>query len=131
MYAVVRTGGKQVRVAPGDAIRVEKLDGAIGDRIELEEVLLVGGEGEARIGTPLVEGAKVVGTITARSSPASAGSSAGPGAGCSAASTAVVINTEASSPGGTESQSDAGRRRRPAHGPPRTRGNSRARFGNA
>jgi len=64
MYAVVRTGGKQVRVAPGDAIRVEKLDGAIGDRIELEEVLLVGGEGEARIGTPLVEGAKVVGTIT-------------------------------------------------------------------
>ena len=64
MYAVVRTGGKQVRVAPGDAVRVEKLDGAIGDRIELEEVLLVGGEGEARIGTPLVEGAKVVGTIT-------------------------------------------------------------------
>jgi large subunit ribosomal protein L21 len=66
MYAVVRTGGKQVRVAPGDAIRVEKLDGAIGDRIELEEVLLVGGEGDARIGTPLVEGAKVVGTITAQ-----------------------------------------------------------------
>ena len=66
MYAVVRTGGKQVRVTPGDAIRVEKLDGAIGDRIELEEVLLVGGEGDARIGTPLVEGAKVVGTITAQ-----------------------------------------------------------------
>jgi len=66
MYAVVRTGGKQVRVAPGDAVRVEKLDGAIGDRIELPEVLLVGGEGDARIGTPLVEGAKVVGTITAQ-----------------------------------------------------------------
>ena len=66
MYAVVRTGGKQVRVAPGDAVRVEKLDGAIGDRIELEEVLLVCGEGDARIGTPLVEGAKVVGTITAQ-----------------------------------------------------------------
>jgi large subunit ribosomal protein L21 len=66
MYAVVRTGGKQVRVAPGDAIRVEKLDGEIGDRIELEEVLLVGGEGDARIGTPLVPGAKVVGTITAQ-----------------------------------------------------------------
>jgi large subunit ribosomal protein L21 len=66
MYAVVRTGGQQVRVAPGDAVRVEKLDGAIGDRIELEEVLLVGGEGDARIGTPLVEGAKVVGTITAQ-----------------------------------------------------------------
>ena len=66
MYAVVRTGGKQLRVAPGDAVRVEKLDGAVGDRIELPEVLLVGGEGDARIGTPLVEGAKVVGTITAQ-----------------------------------------------------------------
>ena len=66
MYAVVRTGGKQIRVAPGDAVRVEKLDGAVGDRIELDEVLLVAGEGDARIGTPLVEGAKVVGTITAQ-----------------------------------------------------------------
>ena len=64
MYAVVRTGGKQVRVAPGDAVRVEKLDGAVGDRIELSEVLFVGGEDDARIGTPLVDGAKVVGTIT-------------------------------------------------------------------
>jgi len=66
MYAVVRTGGKQIRVTPGDAVRVEKLDGAIGDRVELSEVLLVGGENDARIGTPLVEGAKVVGTITAQ-----------------------------------------------------------------
>ena len=66
MYAVVRTGGKQIRVAPGDAVRVEKLDGAVGDRVELSEVLLVGGESDACIGTPLVEGAKVVGTITAQ-----------------------------------------------------------------
>jgi large subunit ribosomal protein L21 len=66
MYAVVRTGGKQVRVAPGEAVRVEKLEGAVGDKIELNEVLLVGGEGDPRIGTPLVEGAKVVGTITAQ-----------------------------------------------------------------
>jgi large subunit ribosomal protein L21 len=66
MYAVVRTGGKQVRVGLGDAVRVEKLEGAVGDRIELDEVLLVAGEGDARIGTPLVEGAKVVGTITAQ-----------------------------------------------------------------
>ena len=64
MFAVVRTGGKQLRVAPGESVRVEKLAGAIGDTIELAEVLLVGGEGDARIGTPLVEGAKVVGTIT-------------------------------------------------------------------
>jgi len=66
MYAVVRTGGKQVRVTPGDAVRVEKLTGEVGDRVELSEVLLVAGEGDARIGTPLVEGAKVVGTITAQ-----------------------------------------------------------------
>jgi large subunit ribosomal protein L21 len=64
MYAVVRTGGKQVWVTPGKAVRVEKLPGEIGQSIELGEVLLVGGEGEPRVGAPLVEGAKVVGTIT-------------------------------------------------------------------
>jgi len=70
MYAVVRTGGKQYRVEPGTSFRVEKLDGVVGDNVELAEVLLVGAEGEgeqdARIGTPLVDGAKVVGTITAQ-----------------------------------------------------------------
>ncbi len=66
MYAVVRTGGKQLRVEPGAAVRVEKLDGSVGDSIELSEVLLVGGGEQARIGTPLIEGAKVVGTITAQ-----------------------------------------------------------------
>ncbi len=64
MYAVVRTGGKQVWVTPGKAVRVEKLPGAVGEAIELGEVLLVGGEGDPRIGQPLVAGAKVVGTIT-------------------------------------------------------------------
>jgi large subunit ribosomal protein L21 len=63
MYAVVRTGGKQHKVAPGDLIRVEKLPGEIGDKIEFGEVLLTAGD-DVRIGTPLVEGAKVVGTIT-------------------------------------------------------------------
>ena len=64
MYAVVRTGGKQMRVAPGDSVRVEKLAGEIGDRIELDEVLLVGGEGDTRVGTPRVDGARVTATIT-------------------------------------------------------------------
>jgi len=63
MYAVVRTGGKQVWVSPGDAVRVERLPGQVGDAIELDQVLLVGGEGEPRVGTPTVEGARVVGTI--------------------------------------------------------------------
>jgi len=66
MYAVVRTGGKQVRVTPGQAVRVEKLAGAVGDSITLGEVLLVGGEGAARIGAPTVAGASVVGVITAQ-----------------------------------------------------------------
>ena len=64
MYAVVRTGGKQVRIQPGQVVRVEKLDGAVGESVELSEVLMVGGEGDARVGTPLVEGARVVTTIT-------------------------------------------------------------------
>jgi large subunit ribosomal protein L21 len=66
MYAVVRSGGKQLRVSPGAAVRVEKLPGQVGDAIEFGEVLLIGGEGETRIGTPLVEGARVRGTIQAQ-----------------------------------------------------------------
>jgi len=64
MYAVVRSGGKQVRVAPGQAVRVERLPGEVGDAIELAEVLMLGGDEGVRVGTPLVEGAAVVGTIT-------------------------------------------------------------------
>ena len=66
MYAVVRTGGKQARVAPGDSVRIERIQGEVGDTVELVEVLLVGDDGEPKIGTPLVDGAKVVGTITAQ-----------------------------------------------------------------
>ncbi len=64
MYAVVRSGGKQIRVAPGDSVWVESLRGEIGATVELPEVLLISGEGESRVGTPVVDGAKVVGTIT-------------------------------------------------------------------
>ena len=66
MYAVIRTGGKQARVAPGDRVRVERLAGAVGDRVELAEVLLLGGEGAEKVGTPLVAGARVIATITAQ-----------------------------------------------------------------
>jgi large subunit ribosomal protein L21 len=66
MYAVVRSGGKQARVSPGDSVRLERIPGAVGDSVELAEVLMVGNEGEPRVGTPLVEGAKVIGTITAQ-----------------------------------------------------------------
>ncbi len=66
MYAVVRTGGKQVRMQPGESVRVEKLDGGVGDPVELDDVLLVGGNADLKIGTPKVEGARVIGTITAQ-----------------------------------------------------------------
>jgi len=64
MYAVVRTGGKQVRMTPGQSIRVEKLAGDVGDSVELDDVLLLAGEDGLKVGTPVVEGARVVGTIT-------------------------------------------------------------------
>jgi large subunit ribosomal protein L21 len=66
MYAVVRTGGKQVKVAPGDSVRVEKLEGSVGDSIEFSEVLLIGDEGDLKVGRPLVDGALVTGKITAQ-----------------------------------------------------------------
>ena len=66
MYAVVRSGGKQYRVSPGGSVRVEKLVGEVGSKVTLDEVLLVGGEGDVKIGTPTVDGASVSGTITAQ-----------------------------------------------------------------
>ena len=66
MYAVIRSGGKQARVAPGDTLRLEKLAGEVGDTVELSEVLMLENEGEPRVGTPLVDGAKVRGTILAQ-----------------------------------------------------------------
>lgn len=63
--AIVRTGGKQYRVEPGAVLRVEKLEGEVGGSIELPEVLLLGSGADVRVGKPLVDGAKVTGTITA------------------------------------------------------------------
>ena len=59
MFAVIRMGGKQYRVAENDVIRVEKLDAEAGSDVTFDEVLMVGGEGEAKVGAPLVEGASV------------------------------------------------------------------------
>lgn len=63
MYAVIRTGGKQYRVSQGDILRVEKLAGQAGDKVTLNEVLFVGGNGEVKIGTPTLPDAKVTGEI--------------------------------------------------------------------
>lgn len=63
MYAVIRTGGKQYRVSEGEVVKVEKLAGEVGDKISLGDVLFVGGNGEVKIGSPLVADAKVTGEI--------------------------------------------------------------------
>lgn len=63
MYAIVKTGGKQYRVQPGDVLRVESLGVAKGETVRLEEVLLVGGDDETKLGAPRVGGAVVVGTV--------------------------------------------------------------------
>ncbi len=63
MYAVIRTGGKQYRVAKNDVIGVEKLPGAPGDRVEFGEVLMLGDGATTTLGAPLVEGARVEATI--------------------------------------------------------------------
>ncbi|MEA3338208.1 MAG: 50S ribosomal protein L21 [Chloroflexota bacterium] len=63
MYAVVRTGGKQYRVAPGDFLEIEKIPGEVGDQIELDDILLVHDGEKAVIGQPVVEGAKVLATV--------------------------------------------------------------------
>ncbi len=63
MYAVIRTGGKQYKVAQGDILRVERLAGQVGDKVILDEVLLVGGNGEVKIGTPTIPEAKVTAEI--------------------------------------------------------------------
>ena len=63
MYAIIRTGGKQYRVAEGETIRVEKLPGEVGSQVEIDDVLMVGGD-TPRVGAPTVAGAKVVAKIT-------------------------------------------------------------------
>jgi large subunit ribosomal protein L21 len=64
MYAVIKTGGKQYRVSPGESIDVEKLPYDVGEQIEFDEVLLVSDDSDPKIGQPLVEGAKVKATVT-------------------------------------------------------------------
>ena len=63
MYAVIKTGGKQYRVQPGDVLVVEKLQGEPGDEIRFDHVLLVGDEAGAVVGAPTVEGATVTAAL--------------------------------------------------------------------
>jgi large subunit ribosomal protein L21 len=63
MFAVIRTGGKQYRVAPNDIIEIEKIAGKPGDIIELSEVILLGGDGGPKTGSPTIAGALVAAEV--------------------------------------------------------------------
>jgi large subunit ribosomal protein L21 len=63
MFAVIRTGGKQYRVAPNDIIEIEKIAGKPGDIIELSEVILLGGDGAPKTGSPTIAGALVAAEV--------------------------------------------------------------------
>lgn len=63
MYAIIRTGGKQYQVAQGDQLRVEKINGEVGDTVELDDVLMIVDDENVNIGTPQLDSAKVKATI--------------------------------------------------------------------
>jgi len=65
MYAVIKTGGKQYRVAEGQNLRIEKVAGEPGDKVTFDQVLMLGGD-EPKVGRPIVDGAKVEATILAQ-----------------------------------------------------------------
>lgn len=66
MYAVIKSGGKQHRVSPGEVLTVEKLAGSPGEQVVFDQVLMVVDDADIRIGVPIVAGAKVVGEILAQ-----------------------------------------------------------------
>ncbi|MFN9068041.1 MAG: 50S ribosomal protein L21, partial [Bdellovibrionales bacterium] len=63
MYAIIRSGGKQYTVKPGDVLQVEKLDQALGSEFDINEVLMIGGDA-VHTGQPLVKNAKVTAVVT-------------------------------------------------------------------
>lgn len=63
MYAVIESGGKQHRVAPGDEIKLEKLEAVEGDTIDFENVMLVGEGSDVKVGAPYLEGGKVTAEV--------------------------------------------------------------------
>lgn len=66
MYAIIKTGGKQYKVAAGDVITVEKLAAGEGEAVVFDQVLTVVNDADVKIGTPVVEGAKVTGKVEAQ-----------------------------------------------------------------
>ena len=65
MYAVIKTGGKQYKVVPGEKLKVEQIPAEVGAQIVLDQVLLVGDESNVRLGQPIIAGATVTATVLA------------------------------------------------------------------
>ena len=63
MYAVVKTGGKEYRISQGDLIRVEKVEGKVGDQVTMKDILMVSHEGQVQVGNPLLANAVITGEI--------------------------------------------------------------------
>jgi len=63
MYAVIESGGKQYRVSEGELVRVEKIDGEVGEEVVIDHILSLRTDGEMIVGAPYVEGAKVIAKI--------------------------------------------------------------------
>ena len=63
MFAVIKTGGKQYRVIPDDVIQIERISGEAGDEVFFNDVLILADDGKTAVGTPLVDGARVTGTL--------------------------------------------------------------------
>jgi large subunit ribosomal protein L21 len=66
MYAVIKTGGKQYKVASGEKIKIEQIAADVGQEITIDQVLAIGAGAELTVGTPLVAGASVVATVVAQ-----------------------------------------------------------------
>lgn len=65
-YAIIETGGKQYRVAPGQTVRIEKLEAGEGDTVTFDKVLLVSNDNNVKVGSPLLEGAKVTAKVASQ-----------------------------------------------------------------
>ena len=63
MYAVIKTAGKQYRVAPGEVVRLDRMEEQVGDRVEFDKVLAIQDEEQYTIGRPTIDKARVLGTV--------------------------------------------------------------------
>jgi large subunit ribosomal protein L21 len=63
MYAIIETGGRQIKVSPDENVRVERMDAEVGSKVSFDRVFAVRTDGDFLVGSPAVEGAKVTGTV--------------------------------------------------------------------